>query len=98
AKSLEHRTHRTTSNDTSTSRSCAKQNLASAVTTIHIVMKGTTRTKWNKDQITLGSFSCLTDCLRYFARLTMTKANAALLIAHYYQCGKIGRAHVELQS
>ena len=46
-----------------------------------IMMERTATAQRNENQVALGSFSCLADGFRHFARLAMTEANTALLIA-----------------
>src|SRR5688572_17339086 len=81
AERFENSAHRTTGDDAGTSLGGAQQDLAGAMAAMDVMMKRAARAQRNEDQFALGSFGCLADGFRHFARLAMTEANAALLVA-----------------
>ncbi len=57
--------------------------LAGAVTARHVVMQGATLAQRHADQVALGRIGRLADRLRHLARLAVTMADAALLVADH---------------
>jgi hypothetical protein len=82
AERFENSAHWTTGDDTGTSLCRAQQNLASAVTTVNIMMQRTTIAQWYEDQIALCAFGSLADSFWNFASLAVTEANATLLVTN----------------
>src|SRR5438105_4643091 len=85
AERLEHGAHRTAGDDAGTGRSCAQVNTARAMTAGDVVMKRAALAQRHAGQVALGGFGCLADRLGHFARLAVTEAGAALLVANHDQ-------------
>jgi hypothetical protein len=81
AERFKHSTHRATGDDTGTGWCCTQNNFTCAMATSNVVMQCAAFAQWNANERTLCGLSCLTDCFRNFAGLTVTEANATLLIA-----------------
>jgi hypothetical protein len=58
------------------------------MTAFDVMMQGTARTQRHEDHVALGRFGCLADGFRHFARLAVTEADAALLVADDDERGK----------
>ena len=66
----------------------AQDHAARTMTAKHIVMQRAAFAQRHADERALGGFRGLADGFRHFARLAMTEANAALLIADNNKRGK----------
>ena len=62
--------------------------LAGAVAAEHVVMQGAAFAQRHADQVALGGVGRLADRFRHLARLAVTKADAALLVADDDERGK----------
>ena len=88
AERLEDGAHRTAGDDAGTGLGGAQQNLAGAMAALDVVMQRAARAQRHEDQVALGRFGRLADRLRHFARLAVTEADAALLVADDDERGK----------
>jgi hypothetical protein len=82
AERFEYSAHWTTGDDTSTSLCGAKQNLASAVTSVDIMVQRAAIAQRYEDQIALCAFCCLADSFWNFTSLAVTETNATLLVTN----------------
>merc|ERR1711916_117766 len=85
---FKHGTHRTTGNDTRTSRSGAHDHLTGAVTAFHVVVQGAALFQRYADHLALGLLGRLADRLGHFFRFTLAKAYGAFLIADNNKCSE----------
>ena len=85
AERLEHGAHRAAGDDAGTGRSSAQVDTARAMTAGDVVMQRTALAQRHAGQVALGGFGGLADRLRHFARLAVTEAGAALLVADHDQ-------------
>src|SRR5690606_6036407 len=88
AEGLEHGAHRATGDDARTGRSGAQDDLAGAVATGDVMVQRTRFAQRDADHLALGLLGRLADGFRHFARLAMTEADAALLVADDDERGK----------
>ena len=65
-----------------------QQHLAGAVTAVHVVMQRPARAQRHEDHVALGALGRLADGFRHFARLAVTEADAALLVADDHEGGE----------
>src|SRR6185437_6260248 len=82
AERLEHGAHRTTGDDAGTGGRRAEHHLAGAVMPGHVVMQRAALAQGHLHQVALGGIGRLADGLGHLARLAVTEADAALLVAN----------------
>ena len=82
AQRVEHGAQRTARDDASTHRRRTQNHLARAVTAVDVVMQRAAFAERNAHQRLLRRFRRLTHGFRHFARLAVTEADAALLVAN----------------
>src|SRR4051794_34424860 len=85
AERLEHGAHRAAGDDAGTGRCCTQIDAARAMTAGDVVMQRAALAQRDAGQVALGRLGRLADRLRHFARLAVTEAGAALLIADHDQ-------------
>src|SRR4029078_4195829 len=81
AEGLEHGTHGAAGDDAGARRGCPQDHPARAMLAGDVVMQRAALAERHLDEIALGGFRRLADRLRHLARLAMTEADAALLVA-----------------
>src|SRR5712691_2458645 len=81
AQGLEHGPHRTAGDDAGAGRRRAQKNLSGAVTAVHIVVQRAAFAQRHPDETALGGFGRLADRLGHLARLAVTEADPAFLVA-----------------
>src|SRR5436190_392175 len=85
---VQHRAHRAAGDHAGAGRRRADHDLARAPAAVAVVVQGAAFAQRHADHRLLGFFGRLADGFRHFARLAVTEAHAALLVAHHHQGGE----------
>jgi hypothetical protein len=82
AKRFKHSAHWATCDDARSWRSRAQEDFAGPMMAVHVMVQGAALAKRYANKAALCGFRGLLDRIRHFARLTVSKANPALLVAN----------------